>query len=265
MLTLARSTQQLWRARSLLRALAWRELQSRYAGSVAGWLWAFWQPLLAMAAYVLVFDIVFSLRAGGAGGHRLGLYLVVGALPWMAFADTLNRGAASLHESAYLLQKSALAPELVVARSVLASAGVYTPLLLLMAICYLPISGLVAPLAWLPLLWLLQWMLTACLAHAAAIVSVAVRDAQQVLSFMTNVGIYLSPVLFPISLFPESWRWLLMANPMTPFVLAYQSILLHGQAPSDLAWWGVLGWLAVVAVVLSILIARSRESLVDWL
>ena len=265
MLTLARSTQQLWRARSLLRALAWRELQSRYAGSVAGWLWAFWQPVLAMAAYVLVFDVVFALRAGGESGHRLGLYLVVGALPWMAFADTLNRGAASLHESAYLLQKSALAPEMVVARSVLASAGVYTPLLVLMALCYVPVSGVVPALGWLPVLWLLQWLLTACLAHAAAIVSVAVRDAQQVLSFMTNVGIYLSPVLFPITLFPEGWRWLLLANPMTPFVLAYQSILLHGQSPSALAWWGMLGWLVLALVVLSSLMARSRESLVDWL
>lgn len=255
----------LWRAQSLLRALALRELQTRYAGSVAGWLWAFWQPLMAMAAYVLVFDLVFGLRTGGEAGHRLGLYLIVGALPWMAFADTLNRGAASLHESAYLLQKSALPPELVVARSVLASAGVYAPLMLLLAMCYLPISGVVPAIAWLPLLWLLQWVLTACLAHISAILSVAVRDAQQVLSFMTSVGIYLSPVLFPMSLFPESWRWLLLTNPMTPFVLAYQSILLNGQTPSALAWWGIAGWLTVTAVFLSYLIARSRESLVDWL
>jgi len=103
------------------------------------------------------------------------------------------------------------------------------------------------------------------LAHTLAIVAAAVRDTVQVLSFALSVGIYLSPILFPLSLFPQAWRWVLFANPMTALVLGYQSILLQGQWPA-LAVWGVtMVWLLALALLLNVLIRRSRDELVDWL
>src|SRR5450756_3046974 len=84
--------QALWRARSLLWVMTRRELASRYAGSVAGVLWAYLQPLLTVGAYFLVFDIVFAMRMGAnAPTTRVGTYLVVGSLPWLAFCESLSR------------------------------------------------------------------------------------------------------------------------------------------------------------------------------
>lgn len=256
----------MWRARSLLWVMTRRELASRYAGSVAGVLWAYLQPLLTVGAYFLVFDIVFAMRMGEhAPTTRVGTYLVVGTLPWLAFCESLSRGASSLVEAGGLLQKNALPPVLFVARSVLAGWVVFVPLMVLLTLGYLPISGLGWALLAIPLLLLLQGVLAFLLAHLLAILAAAVRDTVQILGFVLSVGIFLSPVFFPLSMFPQEWRWLLFANPMTALVLAYQSVLLQGLWPGLTLWAVVLGWLLVLVLLLNGLLRRSRDELVDWL
>ena len=258
--------QALWRARNLLWIMTRRELASRYAGSAAGVLWAYLQPLLMVAAYFLVFDVVFAMRMGdNAPTARVGTYLVVGSLPWLAFCESLSRGASSLVDAGGLLQKNALPPVLFVARSVLAGWVVFVPLMVLLTLGYLPISGLGWAHLAVPLLLVMQGLLALLLAHVLAILAAAVRDTLQVLGFALSVGIFLSPVLFPLSLFPEDWRWVLFANPMTALVLGYQSVLLKGAWPDWTLWAISLGWLLVLTLVLNGLLKRSRDELVDWL
>ncbi len=256
----------LWRARGLLWTLTRRELASRYAGSAAGVLWAYLQPMLMVGAYFLVFDLVFAMRMGDdAPTQRVGTYLVVGALPWLAFSESLSRGASSLVEAGGLLQKNALPPVLFVARSVLAGWVVFVPLMVLLTLAYLPVSGLGWALLAVPLLLLLQGLLALLLAHALAILAAAVRDTLQVLGFALTVGVYLSPIFFPLSLFPSEWRWVLFVNPMTALVMGYQSALLQGLWPDLTLWLVILGWLLALSWLLNGLIRRSREELVDWL
>ena len=256
----------LWRARGLLWIMTRRELASRYAGSAIGVLWAYLQPVLMVGAYFLVFDIVFSMRMGdNAPTSRVGTYLVVGSLPWLAFCESLSRGASSLVEAGGLLQKNALPPVLFVARSVLAGLVVFVPLMVLLTLGYLQIGGLSWAHLALPGLMIMQGLLVFLLAHALAILAAAVRDTIQILGFVLAVGIFLSPILFPISLFPQGWRWVLYANPMTALVLGYQSILLKGAWPDAMVWVVALCWLGALALLLNGLIKRSRDELVDWL
>ena len=256
----------MWRARDLLWIMTRRELATRYAGSAAGVAWAYLQPILMVAAYFLVFDVVFAMRMGdNAPTARVGTYLVVGALPWLAFCESLSRGASSLVDAGGLLQKNALPPVLFVARSVLAGWVVFVPLMVLLTLGYLPVSGFHWALLAVPLLLLLQGVLAFLLAHLLAILAAAVRDTVQVLSFMLSVGIYLSPILFPLSLFPTAWRWVLFANPMTALVLSYQSVLLKGEWPALNLWVVTAVWLIILALLLNLLIRRSRDELVDWL
>lgn len=256
----------LWGARSLVWTLTRRELSGRYAGSAAGVLWAYLQPILTVAAYWLVFDLVFALRVGSdTATHRMGAYLIAGSLPWLAFSDSVSRATSSLIEAGSLLQKNAMPPVLFVARNVLASWVVYAPLLALMALAYLPTQGLRSAFLALPLLIVLQGVLSYVLGHVLALFAAAVRDTVQMLGFFLTVGIYLTPVFFPLSLFPTQWRWVLFANPMTALVIAYQQILLQGAWP-DLHLWVITGvWTVLAAFALNGLIARSRDELVDWL
>lgn len=255
-----------WRARALVWLLARREIAARNAGSAAGWAWCYAQPLLMVAAYYLVFDVVFAMRLGeNAPTRAVGAFLVVGALPWMAFCDTVSRSMNSLIDAGTLLQRSPLPPVLFPVRSALASSIIYAPLLLALALAYAPLHRFGWPLlALLPLL-ALQLALSVVLGYLLAIFAAAMRDTLQVVAFLLGVGIFLSPVLFPTTMFPEAWRWVLWFNPMSAPVVGYQTILLQGQWPDWSVWAVTLGWTTLLALALGTVVARSRDQLVDWL
>lgn len=256
----------LWRARSLVWVLTRRELAARHTGTAAGVAWPYLQPLLTVAAYYLVFDIVFAMRLGdGAPSHAVGTFLIVGALPWMAFCDAVSRGMNSLIEAGGLLQKNPLPPVLFTARAVLASGVIYGPLLVLVALAYAPLHGFRWPVLALAGMLALQIVLCFLLGYLLAILAAALRDVVQIVGFALSVGIYLSPILFPLSLFPQAWRWVLWLNPMTALVQGYQQILLLGAWPPASTWVVSLAWVAVVCLVLAVVVKRSREQLVDWL
>ncbi len=257
---------QLWRLRGLLAVLARRELGARTAGSAGGWLWVWLPPLLTIAAYYLLFDVVFGMRLGaGAPTARVGTYLVVGMLAWSAFADATQRGMMSLLEAGGLLHKNPLPPALFPARAVLASGVVFAPLLLALLPLYMGAHQWRAGVwALLPLL-LLQGLLSFLLAYLLAILAAALRDVVQGVQLLLSLGVFLSPVLFPLTLFPERWRWLLWLNPMTAPVLGYQAALLQGQWPPPAVWLALAAWIGLLALLLSLAVARSRDQLVDWL
>ena len=87
----------------------------------------------------------------------------------------------------------------------------------------------------------------------------------QVVGVLLSLGVFLSPVLFPVTMFPAGWRWLLWLNPMTAPILGYQSALLQGAWPAWPVWAVLLAWIGVLAALLSLAIGRSRDQLVDWL
>ncbi|GAB4216076.1 MAG: ABC transporter permease [Rhodoferax sp.] len=257
---------QLAQHKRLCWAMALSDVRSRYAGSALGFVWAFVQPALTIAAYYLVFDVVFALRAGAdATAPKVGTYLIAGFLPWLAFCEGLSRGANGLLESAHLLRKNALPTVLPVARSVLTGGLIYLPLMILLTgVFVLWGSASWSALALLPLMVLL-YAAVFLSAYAWAILIAAVRDAAQVQAFMLQIGVFLSPVLFPLSAFPENWRWLLYLNPASAPVQGVQAILLHDQYPPPVVWWVCLTWILVLAVVLELLLRRSADELVDWL
>lgn len=256
----------LWRLRALLVVMARRELVARVAGSAGGLLWVWLPPLATLAVYFLVFDLVFGLRLGGhAPTQRVGAFLVVGMLPWMAFADAVQRGMGSLLEAGPMLQKNPLPPGLFPARAVLASSAVFAPLLLALVLLYLPSHRLGWGVLAVPLLLLAQVALSFLAAYVLAVLAAALRDVVQLVNLLLSLGVFVSPILFPLSMFPAAWRWLLWLNPMTAPVLGYQAALLQGAWPPPVVWLVLAVWLAVLAAMLALVLARSHDELVDWL
>ena len=266
MFALAREILALWRALGLLWVLTRRELATRHAGTALGMLWPYLQPLLNIAAYYVVFDVVFAMRLSeGAPTRAVGTFLVVGALPWMAFCDAVGRGMSSLIEAGGLLQKNPLPPILFAARSVFASTLIYSPLLVLVALLYAPLHGFGDALIGFCILLVMQLILCLLLGYLLAVLAAALRDTVQIFNFFLSIGIYISPVLFPINIFPENWRWMLWFNPMTPLVQGYQNILLQGVWPPISVWLIIFVWLVMLAFLLNLMIKRSGDQLVDWL
>jgi lipopolysaccharide transport system permease protein len=150
-------------------------------------------------------------------------------------------------------------------RSALASTVIYAPIMLALALAYTPLHRFSPALVAIVPLLALQLLLSLVLGYLLAIFAAAMRDTLQVVAFLLSVGIFLSPVLFPATMFPQAWRWVLWLNPMSAPVTGYQAILLQGQWPAWSAWAVTLGWLGVLTVVLAVVVSRSRDQLADWL
>lgn len=254
------------RMRALLWVLTRRELSARFAGSAGGVLWAWVQPALTIACYYVVFDLIFAMRLGEqAPAQQVGTFLIVGMLAWMAFAEMTQRAMHSLVEVGGLLQKNPLPPVLFPTRSVLTSALVFAPLFVIVSLAYWPQHHGSAALLAVPLLLVLQILCAWLLGYLLAVLMAALRDVAQLVGFVFSIGVFAAPILFPLTMFPERWRWLLWLNPITPYALGYQSVLLQGQWPAWPVWLGIACGLAVSAVLLGIVLERSRDQLVDWL
>ena len=264
--SLTRQLAEVWQLRALLRLMTTREVRSRFTGTALGLAWLYAQPMLTISSYYLVFDVIFKSRlAEGAPTRSVGVYLIVGMVPWIAFMDAASRAMYSLVEAGNLLQKNALAPILFPARSVAASMVTYAPLILLVTLGALIIKGPSVALLWMPVLLLVQLLLSFLLGYALAILAAAMRDTLQIVGFCFSLGIFASPVLFTVSMIPPAYVWLLWLNPMTPMILAMQSILLLGESPDATTWIALTAWLTALALLLNRLIRRSSEHLVDWL
>jgi lipopolysaccharide transport system permease protein len=252
--------------RNLLLVMVKRDLLARHAGSVGGVAWVYMQPLIMVGAYYLVFDVVFKMRLGeGAASSSVGTFLIVGMVPWQAFCEALSRTTCCLVDAGPLLQKNALPPILVVLRSTLSTAFIYFPLFGLLAVLYTPMHNWTSPLWILPLLSVLQFIFAFLLGYSLSILAAAMRDVIPFVGFMLSIGVFVSPVLFPVSMFPPDWRWILYLNPMTAWIQAYQDVLLQGNWPSVASWVACAFWLSIALISIGCLVVNSKDELVDWL
>lgn len=226
----------------LFRELVRRELRQRYLGSLSGGAWALLQPLLQLAIYGYVFGRIFSARLPQQEFGELAFlaFLAIGLWPWNAFAESLSRACTTIIDNAGLLGKVAIPRPLLVVAPVVAGfllqlAGFAAVVLVL----YL--GGWVEPrwqaLFAVPLFALLA-LFTLGLAWLFSALTVFVRDIAHGLPQVLLLMFFLTPVLYPRSLVPESLLPLADANPLALFVgLFRQSVLgVGGYGPMD---WGL--------------------------
>jgi len=223
------------RDRVLLANFFKRELTTRYLGSSTGLAWALLHPLLLLAVYHFVFTTIF--RAGSFGGKSFLLFVAVALWPWLAAQEALQRATVSLAHYAGLIRKVAFPPELVVYASIAATlvlqfAG-YLAVLAVLAAFGEPVrfEGLLIAVP----LWLILTIALTGLALLFAALQVFIRDVEHVLMPVLMILMYLTPILYPLTLVPESVRPWVAANPFGWLVERLRDALLDGKLAPQ---WG---------------------------
>ena len=236
--------QELWRYRELLYFFVWRDIKVRYKQTVLGAAWAVIQPLSTTFLFTLVFGVL-----GGMSKHVRGpyaLHVFVGLVPWMFFANAVNQAAGSLVGSGHLISKVYF-PRILVPWSSIASGLIdfaisFGALLVLMALYGVWPS---ARIAFVPL-YLAGTMAAAAgtgLLFAALIVTY--RDFRYVVSFVVQLWLYATPVLYTVDIIPERWRALYALNPMAGMIVGIRAAMLGGDTAA-----GVVAISSVSAVAL---------------
>lgn len=233
---------ELWRYRELLWILTERDIKVRYKQTVLGFLWAIIQPLMMM----VVFSVFFGRLAGmPSDGLPYPIFVYAGLLPWTFFANATGNASASLVGSAGLVSKVYF-PRLVIPLSSAGSALVdfAIAILVLLAMMLWYGVGLSLNLVAAPLLVAGAILIALGVGIGVSALTVTYRDFRYAVPFMMQLWLFATPVVYPASLVPESWRWLMFLNPMAGIIEGFRSAFL--DRPFD---WPSIGLSFAVAVV----------------
>jgi lipopolysaccharide transport system permease protein len=260
---------ELYRYRTLIGTLIIRELRARYRGSVLGFLWSFLNPLLLMGVYALVFSVYLRVPM-----ENYAVFLFTGLLPWLWFSSSLGHAAGVIVASGSLVKRILFPAEILPLVSVLSNM-INMLLALPLLLVFLLVSG-VRPgpmLLFLPILLVLQLLLTAGLALALAALNVHLRDVEQVLANALVLVFFLSPILYPVSTVPLSLhvgglvtvplRPLYFLNPVAGLVQSYQNIFFFGRQPHWIHLAMVSAFAAAALVAGWWVFDRLRDSLAE--
>jgi lipopolysaccharide transport system permease protein len=217
---------EIWRYRELLYFLTWRDIKVRYKQTVLGAAWAVLQPLLTMVVFTIFFGRLAGLSSK-TGGIPYPIYVYAGLLPWTFFANALSGSGSSLVGSSNLITKVYF-PRLVIPLATVGAGLVDLAVSLVVLLVLMAFYG--TALSWQ--LVLAPFFLAGIILAAAGVgsllaaLTVAYRDFRYVVPFMVQIWMFVTPVIYPLSIIPERWRWLLSLNPMAGLIEGFRSAFL---------------------------------------
>ena len=237
----------------LFEQLVRRELRQKYQGSVLGVAWYLINPLVLMAAYWFLFDVVLETFAY----EDYPLFLLCGLVVWIFFSQSLLAASGSLLEQGALIRKARFAREVIPAAVVSVQFLTFVVVLVLLAVVTIAIRGtLDLALLVLPLVLACLAGFVLGLALAVAVLHAFFRDVGPILGAALLPWFFLSPIFFdPGKLVAdnETYRFVLeWLNPVAPYIDAVRDVLYDGAVPSPATWAYI-----VVGAVLAVLVGRT--------
>jgi len=255
----------LYANRSLLRSLVIRDIESRYRGTLLGFLWAIVYPLMMLSVYAFVFAGVFKARWGGSGDMKdFVLMLYCGLIVHAIVSETLSRSPTAILSNPSYVKKVVFPLELLPI-SHLASALFNAAIGLLMLSVFVLIQHQVIPYTavYVPLILLPLLLLTAGLAWLLAALGVFFRDIGQMIGVVMSVLMFLSPVFYPASAVPAVAQNLLNLNPLTFPMEQLRAVLILGCQLDWLHWAVYFGVAMLVALSGMWIFQKARPAFAD--
>jgi lipopolysaccharide transport system permease protein len=241
----------IWAYRGFILGSVQREFQIKYRNSLLGAAWNIINPLAMIVVYTVIFAQVMRAKLPGVDStFAYSIYLCAGVLTWGLFAEMVGRSQTMFLDNANLLKKISF-PRITLPIIVVASEGLNFSIVFGLFLAFLVVSGnfpgwLV--LAVLPVL-ALQMAFAMGLGMVLGVLNVFFRDIGQFFGIFLQFWFWLTPIVYPASILPETIKPFLVINPMASIMTAYQGILVNHQWPQ----WSSLWPTAVLASLLCLL------------
>lgn len=233
---------ELWAFRDLLYLLAWRDIKVKYKQAALGILWAVLQPLLTMVVFSVLFGRLAKMPSDGI---PYTIFVYTGLLPWNYFSGALSSSGNSLIANSNLISKVYF-PRLIIPASA-SLAGLLdffiSSIILIGMMVYYHFTPHGFGIILIPvLLFLIFTVAIGCGLWLSAL-NVEYRDFQYVIPFLIQLWMFATPVIYPVTLIPQQYRWILSLNPMGGIIEAFRASVL-GHQPVN---WSLLAISSIIA------------------
>jgi lipopolysaccharide transport system permease protein len=230
------------RYRGLIQTLVARDLKARYRGSVLGFFWSFFNPLLLLLVYTFVFAYVMP-PAQLSEIPNFALFLFCGLLPWTWFQASLIESSNILISGGNLIKKVMFPAEILPIVTVLANLVHFLfglPILIAFLI-YFDAPLQLSELVWFPVVVLVQLVLSVSLALILSALTVHFRDIKDILANVMTLWFFATPIVYYWKFAPVQIRRFLDLNPFTHLAISYQEILYFPGSFGHWKWLLALG------------------------
>ena len=250
----------LWAYRELLYFLTWRDIKVRYKQTAMGAAWVIIQPLFTMLLFTLFFNKFAGLNSGDI---PYPLFAYSGLLLWTFFSNAIINSTNSLVNNTNLITKVYFPRMFIPAAAVgagLVDLAIASLILIGLALYYG--VALARGILLLPVFVALTMLLALGVGMLISALTVKYRDLRHALPFLIQFWMFASPVIYPPSIVPEKWRWILAVNPLTGILEGFRSALV-GRSFN----WPTIAVSAVLTVTLLVcsvyVFRRTEETFAD--
>ncbi len=257
---------ELWRARDLIAIFVWRDFVATYKQTILGPLWYLIQPLLTAITFTVIFGNLARLPTDGLPQF---LFYMAGTVIWSYFASCLTKTSNTFTANAGLFGKVYF-PRLSVPVSILISNLIMFAIQFLQLVAFMVYFWLagaaIQPNAWVLLTPVLLLMMAGLGLGFGIIISsltTRYRDLQYLVSFGVQLLMYAAPVIYPLSAVPERFRWLILANPMTPIIESFRYAFLGAGTVDLLQLAYAFGFMVAVLLIGLLMFNQVERTFMD--
>ena len=218
---------ELYQYRELLKTNVKKDIRGKYKGSFLGVLWSFVNPLLQVLVYAIVFPYIMRVKT-----DNYLIFLICGIIPWTWFTTSINNGTNCIIHSENLIKKVYF-PREILPISIVTSGMINFFISCIIILIFVLIGGLGISwhLIFLPLIVLIQYIITLALVFLFSAINVYVKDVEYLVVFFINMAFYATPILYSSTMFDGWFLWIFKLNPMAHLINAYRDIFYVHQIP----------------------------------
>ena len=236
--------------RDLLAQLVRRDFKTKFAGSFLGAVWAVLTPLLTVMIFTFVFGVVFQTRWGGEPTTKgdFAIIFLLGMLIHAVFAESIARGPTIILGNPSYVKRVVFPLEILPVSIVLQAVITGIIGLAVVILANVLLTGTLQPtIFFLPLLLVPYMLMVLGVTLFFSSIGVYIRDLGQIVSFLTTITLFATPIFYPMDAVPAPYRPLIYLNPLTFTVEQARAVTLFGNTP-NLYGLGFYSLLSIVVV-----------------
>jgi lipopolysaccharide transport system permease protein len=250
--------------RSLLWRITKNELAARYAGSHLGSLWVFLAPMLLLIVYATTYVAILRIRIAGLSPEEYVVFIFSGLVPYLMTADALANGVTSVLANKAVLNNTVFPIDLAPVKSVLTSQAIMVVGLTVTIIGSAAVGTMHWTIALLPVIWFCHVVGLIGIVWFISLLNVLFRDIQNLLTPVLMIMLIVSPIAYTPAIVPASLRPLILLNPFSYFVVAYQQVITLGIVPTVPHAAVIVALTVIPFVAGSWFFAKAKRVIVDY-